>query len=148
LHAAYRFSRNNNQVACDFNLGNKVYSHHMSSLASSHSLVAGVESKWFFVDEFELSLYFFRQRSYIFFSFYFFPLLLAGCEEARIRMCDLRTASSVITLSGSNALIFRIYFFFRLAHKEIRFHLVPGHEGSVTAVRWSPKDQYLLASGR
>ncbi|KAJ3414760.1 DNA excision repair protein ERCC-8 [Chytridiales sp. JEL 0842] len=73
------------EVACTFNLNEKVYSHAMSPVATSHSLIA------------------------------------AASEQPRIRLCDMRTGAFSHTLTG--------------------------HTASVFTVAWSPRDEYVLASG-
>ncbi|ORZ22922.1 WD40-repeat-containing domain protein [Lobosporangium transversale] len=72
------------EVACTFDLANKVYSHAMSSKAT-HGLIA------------------------------------TASADPRIRLCDLKTGAYTHSLSG--------------------------HRGTVLSVEWSPRHDYLLASG-
>ncbi|KAF9100252.1 DNA excision repair protein ERCC-8 [Mortierella sp. AD031] len=72
------------EVACTFDLENKVYSHAISSKAT-HGLIATASS------------------------------------DPRIRLCDLKTGAFT--------------------------HSLPGHRGTVLSVEWSPRHEYLLASG-
>ncbi|GJJ70795.1 DNA excision repair protein ERCC-8 [Entomortierella parvispora] len=75
---------NTMEVACTFDLNNKVYSHAMSSKAT-HGLIA------------------------------------AASADPRIRLCDLRTGAFT--------------------------HSLAGHRGTVLTIEWSPRHEYLLASG-
>ncbi|KAG0045781.1 DNA excision repair protein ERCC-8 [Gryganskiella cystojenkinii] len=75
---------NTMEVACTFDLNNKVYSHGMSSKAT-HGLIA------------------------------------AASADPRIRLCDLRTGAFT--------------------------HSLAGHRGTVLTIEWSPRHEYLLASG-
>ncbi|KAG0005667.1 DNA excision repair protein ERCC-8 [Entomortierella chlamydospora] len=72
------------EVACTFDLLNKVYSHAISSKAT-HGLIA------------------------------------TASEDPRIRLCDMKSGASTHTLSG--------------------------HRGTVLSVEWSPRHEFLLASG-
>ncbi|KNC99014.1 uncharacterized protein SPPG_05964 [Spizellomyces punctatus DAOM BR117] len=73
------------QSVCAFNIENHVYVHEMSSVATSHNLIA------------------------------------TGTAESPVRLCDMRTGAFT--------------------------HSLMGHRGSVLTVRWSPRDEFLLASG-
>ncbi|KAF9323433.1 DNA excision repair protein ERCC-8 [Podila minutissima] len=72
------------EMACSFDLENKVYSHALSSKAT-HGLVA------------------------------------TASADPRIRLCDLKSGAFT--------------------------HSLPGHRGTVLAVEWSPRHEFLLASG-
>ncbi|KAG0370218.1 DNA excision repair protein ckn1 [Gamsiella multidivaricata] len=75
---------NTMEVACTFDLENKVYSHAVSSKAT-HGLIA------------------------------------TASADPRIRLCDLKSGAFT--------------------------HSLPGHQGTVLSVEWSPRHEYLLASG-
>lgn len=69
-------------------------------------------------------------------------LIAAATSDPNVRLCDLRTGGATHSLVGGSSIICQLYTFQGWHAK-----LTAGHKREVLSCQWSPRDEYILATG-